>query len=132
MITDQMVKNAARAMAGETGDDPDAKTYAREMACTGHDRGLQERWEFWAPMARAALTAALGDAGWQDISTAPKDGTGVNIYIPANRPERRVLSGYLADNGEWWIMPGSLVVGKPSHWRPLPTPPVSRHGGDTP
>lgn len=63
---------------------------------------------------------------WQPIETAPRDGAGVNIYVPANRPERRILSAYLADNGEWWVMSGSLVVGKPTLWCHLPPAPEAQ------
>lgn len=59
MITDQMVKAGARAMAIQAGDDPDAKTYTREMACTGSDREPRERWEFWTPFSRVVIEAAL-------------------------------------------------------------------------
>lgn len=56
----QRVEAAARGMAVAAGDDPD-KTYAHDMLCTGRDREPLYRWEYWAPLARAAITAYLGD-----------------------------------------------------------------------
>jgi hypothetical protein len=69
---------------------------------------------------RAALEAALA-AMWQPIETAPKDGTPINIFVPENRPERRVLTAYWSDAG-WVICSGSIVLGKPTYWAPAPPP----------
>jgi hypothetical protein len=68
VITDAMVETGARAICAHTGDDPDEKTYAREMKCTGHDREPAHRWEYWAPFSRAVLTATLVT---QDHPTSP-------------------------------------------------------------
>lgn len=57
--TDAMVEAGARAICAHTGDDPDQKTYAHEMKCTGHDREPALRWEYWAPFSRAVLTSAF-------------------------------------------------------------------------
>lgn len=75
-ISDDMVRVAAEAMATEAGDDPRALTYAREMKCTSHDREPKERWEFWVPFARAAISAAL-DAIWKENAIVPREPTTV-------------------------------------------------------
>lgn len=67
---------------------------------------------------------------WQSIETAPKDGTEVLVYdagmIEAGMStiqqaywhrDRRYLSG-----GEWRV--SALHRSEPSHWMPLPSPPV--------
>jgi hypothetical protein len=59
---------------------------------------------------------------WQQIETAPRDGTPIILYVPVNRPGMRVLAARAGDY-EWWILSGSVVLGKPTHWMPLPNPP---------
>ncbi len=56
---------------------------------------------------------------WRDISTAPKDGTEVLVFIP-----RRLGALYAAASNptgvQWWSRLGEV---KPTHWMPLPSPP---------
>jgi hypothetical protein len=66
--------------------------------------------------------AELRKGDWQDIATAPKDGTQVLL-----------LSGGRIGNGCWnpggaffgahWMTTGDIFG--PSHWMPLPAPPVN-------
>ena len=61
---------------------------------------------------------------WQPIETAPKDGTVVLIYSPADG----VMSSHL-HWGNWqgmvWRSVGHVDFerSKPTHWMPLPAPP---------
>ena len=105
MITDQMVEAAIKAW-NATADD--AST---------------------AEAMRAALTAALGDAGWQDISTAPKDGTAVDIWYKGVRYADCHWSSlpYAGDISWGWTCQQLGRIAKPTHWMPLPTPPLPRH-----
>ena len=84
---------------------------------------------------------------WQDISTAPKDGSKVILakIIPAS--EDREASVWWACMGHWrgaaiWYS-GSFRrsaawtdamdnLGAPSHWMPVPDPASPQQGGDTP
>lgn len=69
---------------------------------------------------------------WQDISTAPKDGTEVLLFTRSDiGPEReyweaigephftKVQIGFF-EQGKWH----QSVIGGPTHWQPLPAPPA--------
>jgi hypothetical protein len=67
---------------------------------------------------------------WQDIETAPKDGTTVDLWVQPcedapdeykfDNPPRRAANCYYHDytwhGGGRWPM-------EPTHWMPLPSPP---------
>jgi hypothetical protein len=62
---------------------------------------------------------------WQDISTAPKDGTDILIFWPhwSDKPEiGRYDTSSCASNK--WAAPSCLsdTPYTPTHWRPLDTP----------
>ena len=77
--------------------------------------------------------------GWQPIETAPKDGTRVLLYLAA--PWSRVeLARWYQPWGNWqtdgdepdpfrdeYCGIGSQL---PTHWQPLPPPPVQAQGSD--
>lgn len=78
---------------------------------------------------------------WQDISTAPRDGTVVLLYKPDERMVGEyMLAGYWGEwplNGECWIAVDgkpqgylSSVTGTsqgyPTHWAALPAPPEAK------
>lgn len=131
-ISDDMVRVAAEAMATEAGDDPRALTYAREMKCTSHDREPKERWEFWVPFARAALSAAL-DAMWRPISEANKTGLRVTseTFILSHAEKKWIRFGkWYVQEGVWYYSgtnersQWAQVRGdEPTHFMPLPSPP---------
>jgi hypothetical protein len=64
--------------------------------------------------------------GWQDIATAPKDGTEILTFSPANdkamfpvnRKPRMVINKWCV--GAWWRTSAEAM---PTHWMPLPAPP---------
>ena len=65
------------------------------------------------------------EAGWQDISTAPKDGTSVLV---ADGDGAVFEARWLEDHEEWWRTNndptdhwGQFI--EATHWRPLPPPP---------
>lgn len=70
---------------------------------------------------------------WQPIETAPKDGTHILLYVPADSadhaPEAMVTGFWYALYSEWDLVMAwgyeaeSQVYGEPSHWTPLPPPP---------
>lgn len=72
----------------------------------------------------AAIAALAGD-GWQPIETAPDD-ISVLIYVPPFTPMQGTRSGRF---GTWMIGARSifgrdLVSMTPTHWQPLPEPPL--------
>jgi len=62
---------------------------------------------------------------WQDISTAPKDGTKIDLWFKweASSPGRK--SNCWWEEGEWRdeFCHGFHESGTPTHWIPLPEPP---------
>jgi hypothetical protein len=74
----------------------------------------------------AVLPAAQADR-WQDISTAPKDGTEVLGYRPPSRSRRTIYIcawRKIDSAGSAWVSVIDRMVAIPTHWRPLPAPPV--------
>lgn len=62
---------------------------------------------------------------WQDISTAPKDGTHILVWMS----EKNLGSHIQTMRTGKVPLIGSIfawdAAGKPTHWQPLPKPPVS-------
>ncbi|GEM_PF-2736771 len=67
-----------------------------------------------------ALRAAV--SAWQDIASAPRDGTEVLVLI---RPKVIRLGWYFVRSSrtEGWCDENGRAI-KPTHWQPQPTPPV--------
>jgi len=104
-------------------------------------------------LLRCAITAYLTaleakgyviEQGWQQIETAPKDGTkilGWNAEYGQRETRMKFYQpgspGYAAhrdsggpiESGWQWDEPmnGWALSWKPTHWRPLPEPPLSAH-----
>lgn len=73
-----------------------------------------------------AIAALLEAEAWQPIATAPKDGT-APIVGGCHHPVYGWLWGSIRHydpdiDGGYWVMDGG---GVPTHWRPLPAPPVT-------
>jgi len=71
--------------------------------------------------------------GWRDIESAPRDGTAVLVYEPA---EKSMAVGWWEDHYVW-VSPGAWItdyarsdtpVWRPTHWQPLPSPPETENG----
>jgi hypothetical protein len=69
---------------------------------------------------------------WQPIETAPRGGTAVLLYVPeyaGHKDNPYVLNCYWGGAAEW-MLSGIVSVeecrlrGEPTHWAPLPEPPV--------
>lgn len=118
--------------------DPQALTAAAEAEARydGYDDLLsfsKTTRERYIDRAGAAVAAYLA-AGWQDISTAPKDGTHVLLFGEQSRDDCGVrFKGEFQSTGYWdifddsWCATGSHWDGpfmQPTHWMPLGPPPV--------
>lgn len=65
---------------------------------------------------------------WQPIETAPNDGTAVLLYTVQG-----IIEGYFSYGG-WeqcvceatYDMASAIIEGKPTHWMPLPTAPITK------
>lgn len=67
---------------------------------------------------------------WQDISTAPKDGTAVLIWNPSSYQGKggSFVGIYFKtrEYGLQWICHPGYIRAEPTHWMPLPPPPGDR------
>lgn len=61
---------------------------------------------------------------WQPIETAPKDGEGIIAWGP---PFQRSGEMFWDNDIRRWVLPGLIPPpqNQPTHWRPLPEPPLS-------
>lgn len=81
----------------------------------------QTTWPYESAALRAGAAALRAPQGWQPIATAPKDGTrflgtdGVDVWVVA-------ASG--RESQPWAAVPG-WSPRQPTHFQPLPLPPVS-------
>lgn len=68
---------------------------------------------------------------WQPINTAPRTGARIMLYDASNEDGDMwighfLLYPYVARGSEGWRHPhGWCAIDVPSHWMPLPPPPVS-------
>lgn len=81
---------------------------------------------------RAALEAAEA-AGWQDISTAPRDRP-IQLYRDGEQCVAQWMTAIEDQTGEWIIFrqlgingrtPIAVRFPEPTRWRPLPAPPAA-------
>lgn len=70
---------------------------------------------------------ALRGPGWQDISTAPKDGTNVLLWWPFWCKGRPTIGWFGLNGIRQWVAPETLEGDgdPPTYWMPLPPPPVA-------
>lgn len=83
-------------------------------------------------------------SGWQDIASAPKDGTNIIIAVTGGPNGPTVCEAYFCVDdeygAEWWLAStgpanyyhgpiSDIMHGNVSHWQPLPSPPASAGKG---
>jgi Lar family restriction alleviation protein len=104
------------------------------------------RWDAeYRPLYTAAQlstlhAASVRDGGWMPIESAPRDGTRVLIYQQKNTKQRKywgVFIGFLHTPGNgkdppFWECEGSSQRLSPTHWQPLPAPPMQPAATPTP
>jgi hypothetical protein len=74
-----------------------------------------------------APAAPQEERGWRDIATAPKDGTQVWAWDD----ERGSNPALWLTDGDVWVITYDDAEIKPTHWMPLPSPPVVREEENT-
>lgn len=70
---------------------------------------------------------------WQPIETAPKDGTEVDVWVAdGTGGGYRIADAYWCASRERWRFNGQIHdiawTDDPTHWMPLPSPPLSLTG----
>lgn len=75
---------------------------------------------YGANVLRTALESR-NDEEWQPIESAPKDGRWV-LTTWLGQPHRCEAMRYEA--GDWYWFEGDCTTVAPTHWRPLPNPPL--------
>ncbi len=85
--------------------------------------------------AIALLDEVMGEVGWQDIETAPKDGSTVLLYYPypVDKMDEKISAQYWGESFDeefrwldeegFYIDPENNGGVSPTHWMPLPEPP---------
>jgi hypothetical protein len=72
-------------------------------------------------------------AGWQPISTAPRDGTAVFAYWPLRKNMKTSAKnfGFVTWQGHCWCNAEDSKDewADPTHWQPLPPPPFEQEDG---
>lgn len=86
-----------------------------------------KRWKVKRDAALQSTPSDAGRDGWQDIETAPRDGT----HIWAFNGEQGVMKWIEGDGFSLWVWVDELLSDadpspdQPTHFRPLPQPPAS-------
>lgn len=117
---------------------PDLEQRAREMLAAEYAAGgftdfYAAEDSYLAQCAKRTITKALAsvpDRQWQDIETAPKDGTRI-LAIWRYRPEdphAGSASHEVVRWCGWWDSSDGLTRPEPTHWMPLPPPPAQDRG----
>lgn len=141
MTTDTTAGELAsiEAVARMLCHEPTARRIADQIDAPSFDESSEPVQLYWLALA-AALQPAAADLGWQDIATAPKDGTSVLVVEAAkpNHPylwERRYQAVHQAnfEDGVWLSCGLSHLENEYFHltyWMPLPAAP-SVEGGQS-
>lgn len=112
------------ALLRADGDSSDADVM-REYA--EHDRAIDA---LIAAVREQAYDNLRGATAWQQIETAPKDGTTVVVYDPTLNFDRVTMAAWDRDEategGQCWREDShNFDRLNPTHWMPLPSPPAS-------
>ena len=70
-----------------------------------------------------AMAAQPVQPGWMPIASAPKDGADVLLFCDRVHIGDYLPGVYEWNAGAWWIE-GGQITGNPTHWMPLPQPPI--------
>lgn len=81
--------------------------------------------EALAKACRAGAAALRAPQGWQPMATAPKPGVPILVWVPRKMSIYAVIHD--DDGGFFRVLhpSGPVLAECPTHWQPLPLPPVS-------
>ena len=78
-----------------------------------------------------ALSALPAVDGWLDIESAPRDGDVIRVGVMTDFGWVQGSGRWVDDLGGGWLCRGDmryvadgLGLGNPTHWQPLPAPPI--------
>lgn len=139
ICVDDWGPNGGRIIKGNAEiADREAATFYR-----GYNAGIEGQFKKTLEIAQKALASTppasvpVEPSGWQDISTAPKDGTRIDVWLGDGDAED--IEFYCAKGSrrstDWHWKSGRfrpamglqipVVTVRPTHWMPLPSPPLS-------
>lgn len=83
--------------------------------------------------AEIVRASPVRSEGWKEIESAPKDRTSVIVACPEPRGQWAIGEARFTEGAWWWanVIPGgkySPCAHQPTHFQPLPAPPVSLEG----
>lgn len=133
MVKAQDILSAASPPATAAPEGVDVESLAETIILTA---GYQLLTENNARRIAQAILAALTPPeteGWREIESAPKDGWHVDVWCPEPSGGYRIADAWWSDmDGKWlYVGQGDMKTWphQPSHWRPLPSPPVVSEKG---
>lgn len=79
---------------------------------------------FYLPPPRSVREGGMSE--WQPIETAPRDGTKILVWVPDGGESEATTAWWLLMEG--WCDVRCVQLHYPSHWMPLPVPPLPQSG----
>ena len=70
--------------------------------------------------------------GWQPIETAPKSRTSVLVHCAERKNTYVAYWRDMAETPAWYHFGGEFMYECPTHWMPVPDPPIDSHTPQTP
>lgn len=93
------------------------------------EQRVNTEWVHYVDQAKAAIAAMQPAPQWKWIGSAPRNGTCVLLWIPAEDGRHAYIASGWYESGvfdnRWYAAPDENPLSpQPTHWMPLPTPPA--------
>lgn len=123
----------AAEIADKTAETADVIDPSNQKSSVLRDFAIALREQVGTPAAPRPVPPPARTCGtWEPIASAPKDGTIILVYVPADGDDRaEIASVHWAPHADKWLCANSgwtLESPQPTHWMPLPAPPVAGLG----
>jgi hypothetical protein len=120
--------------SASTSPERKAESSKRDCTCLGTCKGAGGLGVGWRCVLGRETPQEPRQPDWQPIATAPKDGTWVLVWGPSDTWSLVRLAWYAYNHRSgkaYWKLDGEcddyeLAADQPTHWMPLPPPPVPR------